>query len=297
LLTDTETETVLDEIKRRRTGQFYDVWRRFKKNRASLVGGGIVLAIGFLAVIAPLVAPYDPQQTFHGEELSPPSSKFLLGTDILGRDLLSYIIYGARTSLLVAIGGITIELVLALLVGGFGGYFGGYVDEVLSRFSEIVLTMPTLILMITAVAMFRVRSLPLIVIIMGLLSWPWMARVIRAQFYSLKEQTYVEAARSMGFRDRYIMFQHILPNALSPIIVLITLDAAFFILYEATLSFLGLGDPLAISWGIMVALGRKVIRRAWWVSTFPGIMIFIIVMALNLLGDGLRDALDVRAER
>jgi len=294
LLHDEET---LKNIRRRRTGQFYDVWRRFKKNRASLVGGTIVLGMVVLALLAPLIAPYNPTQTFHGEELSPPSSKFLLGTDLLGRDMLSYIIYGARTSLLVALGGVTIEILLALLIGGFGGYFGGYVDELLSRFSEIVMTMPTLILLITAVAMFRVRSILLIMIIMGLLGWPWMARVIRAQFYSLKEQTYVESARSMGFRDRYIIFHHILPNALSSIIVLATLDAAYYILYEATLSFLGLGDPLAISWGILVSLGRKVIRSAWWVSTIPGLMIFLIVMALNLLGDGLRDALDVRAER
>ena len=294
---ETEPDTGLEEIKKRRTGQFYDVWKRFKKNRMSLIGGGIVLGIVVLAILAPLIAPYDPNQTFHGEELNPPSSKFLLGTDMLGRDLLSYVLYGARTSLLVAGFGILIELGIALVIGGFGGYYGGYVDGGLARFTEIVMTIPTLLLLITAVAMFRVRSLMFIVLIIGLLSWPFMARVVRAQVYSIKEQTYVEAARSMGFRNRYILFHHVLPNALSPIIVLITLDAAFFILYEATLSFLGLGDPLAISWGVMVSIGRKQIRRAWWVSTFPGLMIFITVMGLNLLGDGLRDALDVRAER
>ena len=149
----------LEEIKRRRTGQFYDVWRRFKKNRASLVGGGIVFGMIIIAILAPLVAPYDPTQTFHGEELSPPSSKFLMGTDMLGRDVFSYMIYGTRTTLFVALGGILIELVFALLVGGFGGYFGGNIDEILSRFSEIVMTMPTLILMITAVAFLRTLNI------------------------------------------------------------------------------------------------------------------------------------------
>ncbi|MEM2703498.1 MAG: ABC transporter permease [Candidatus Bathyarchaeia archaeon] len=270
------------------------VWKRFKKNKASVGGGFITIIIVGIAIFAPLIAPHDPAKPNYGKELQPPSLDFPLGTDPGGRDILSYIIWGARTSLLVACGAILIEVAIGVLIGGIAGYFGGAIDEVLMRFTDIIMTLPTILLLLTAVSMLKMRSIVLITLIMGLLGWPWMARIVRSEFLSLKEATFVEAARSLGIGNWRIIVRHILPNAISPIIVVATLDAPFYIMYEATLSFLGLGDPTAISWGNLVARGKNVLTNAWWVATFPGLMIFITTIGLNLLGDGLRDAFDVR---
>jgi peptide/nickel transport system permease protein len=162
------------------------------------------------------------------------------------------------------------------------------------RFTEIILTLPTIILLIVAVSMLEVRSSNIIMIMMAVISWPWMARTVRSEFLQLKESNYVEAAKSLGASDFRIIFRHILPNAMSPIIVLATIDLAWFILYQATLAFLGLADPTEVSWGIMINLGRRYLRTSWWVTTFPGLAIFFSTLGFNLLGDGLRDALDVK---
>jgi peptide/nickel transport system permease protein len=282
-------------VKERKAGMLHIAWRRFKKNKVSIAGAIITLTIAGIAILAPLISPYNPEKLNYGKELQPPSWEFLLGTDTGGRDILSYIIWGARTSLLVAIGAILIEVAIGVLIGAIAGYFGGIIDEILMRITDIIMTLPTILLLLTAVSMFKVRSIVIITLIMGALGWPWMARIVRSEFLSLKESLFVEAAKSLGIGKLRIIFHHILPNAISPIIVVATLDAPFYIMYEATLSFLGLGDPTAISWGNLVARGKDVLTNAWWVATFPGLMIFITTIGLNILGDGLRDAFDVRA--
>lgn len=280
-----------------RSGQGYIVWRKFKRNKASLTGAAIVVGVILTAVLAPIVAPYNPR---HGDWIDPtrkflPSStKHLLGTDSLGRDVFSYIIWGSRPSILAALGVIIIEVIFALVIGGISGYYGGTIDDILMRITDLILTIPNIILLIVAVSMFKVRSMVVIVVVMGFLWWPWMTRIIRSQFLSLKESLYVEAAKSMGSSDLHIILYHILPNAISPIIVTATIDIAAAILSITTLTFLGLGDPTMISWGTIINDGRYYLRSAWWITTFPGIAIFITTLGFNLLGDGLRDAFDIK---
>ncbi|NVM22831.1 MAG: ABC transporter permease [Desulfobacterales bacterium] len=271
-----------------------EAWKRFRKGKSSIMGLVIVSFIIGMSVFAPLIAPHEPDALFYGDELKSPSAKFLMGTDRIGRDIFSYIVWGGRVSLFVAGGAVLIETIIALIIGGWAGYFGGLFDEIVMRFTDVIMTLPTIVILLVAVSMFRVRSIVLVTTIMGLLSWPWMTRIIRTQFLSLKEAPFVEAAKSMGASNIRIIFRYIFPNALSPIIVIATLDSAFFILYEATLAFLGLVDPTAISWGVMVATGKTVLRRAPWVTSFPSLMIFLTTLGFNLLGDGLRDYLDVK---
>jgi peptide/nickel transport system permease protein len=184
--------------------------------------------------------------------------------------------------------------VIGVVIGSISGYMGGRVDDVLMRLTEIVMTVPSLFLLIVMVSIFKVRGLHIIMTTIGLISWPQMARVVRSEVLSIKERNFVEAARSMGMNRFDIIVREILPNAIAPITVMMTLRLANAIIIESSLSFLGLGDPLAITWGSMLQRGHVVIRRAWWIATFPGIAILFATLAFNLLGDGLRDALDVR---
>ncbi len=174
------------------------------------------------------------------------------------------------------------------------GYFGGKIDEILMRITDIILTLPTLMLLIVAVTLFQVRSIHIIIMVMGIFGWPFVARVVRSEFLTLRERTYVEAAKSMGASNRRIMVSHILPNALSTIIVLATMEIPWYIFYEATLTFLGFGDPASPSWGVLLELGYYYMRQQWWMITFPGLALFITSLGFNLFGDGLRDALDVK---
>jgi len=270
------------------------IWRKFKRSKASIVGGGIVLIIIILAVFSRVLYPTNPNKIKPENMFLPPSNEHPLGTDSMGRDVLAWITWGAQTSLIVGLGAVLIETVIALVLGGLAGYYGGIIDEVLMRVTDIILVLPTIILLIVAISFFQVRSLLLIMSVIAFLSWPWTARVVRSQFLTIKESLYVEAAKSLGAKDRRIIIQHIIPNIISPIIVLATFDLAWFILYEATLTFLGFGDPLTVSWGTLINWGRVHLRRAWWITTFPGLMIFITVLGFNLLGDGLRDAFDIR---
>ena len=281
-----------------KSGQAYITWRKFKKNKVAIMGGTIVGSFLLFAALAPLIAPYSPRRVDWVDTLrkfSPPSSKHPLGTDNLGRDVFSYIVWGSRSSILIALGIIIIETIIALVIGGISGYYGGIIDNILMRISEVILTIPSLILLIVAVSMFKVRSSAMIMVLTGLLWWPWMCRIIRSEFLSLKERLYVDAAKSMGASDLRIIFRHILPNAVSPIIVSATFDLAAAILYITTLTFLGLGDPTMVSWGNMINDGRHYLRSAWWIATFPGIAIFITTLGFNLLGDGLRDAFDIKS--
>jgi len=269
-------------------------WKRFKRNPTVIFGSIIVLGIVLMAVLAPLISPYDPKMMQYNEVYVSPSSDHLLGTDELGRDMLSRIIYGSRTSLQVGITSVIILTVIGVIIGAISGYAGGQIDNVLMRITEIVMTLPSLFLLIVMVSIFKVRGLHIITMTIGLISWPQMARVVRSEVLSIKERNYIEAAKSMGESSLNIIFKEILPNAIAPITVMMTLQLASAIITESSLSFLGLGDPTAITWGSMLSRGHLVIRRAWWIATFPGIAIFFATLGFNLLGDGLRDALDVR---
>jgi len=281
-----------------KSGQAYIAWRKFKKNKVAIIGTIMVLILILMGVLAPFVAPYNPRRADWvdtSRKFSPPSSKYLLGTDNLGRDVFSYVVWGSRSSILIALGIIIIETIIALVIGSISGYYGGIIDNILMRISEVLLTIPSLILLIVAVSMFKVRSSSTIMVLTGLLWWPWSYRILRSEFLSLKESLYVEAAKSLGASDLRIIFRHILPNALSPIIVSATFDLAAAILYLTTLTFLGLGDPTVVSWGNMINDGRYYLRTAWWIATFPGIAIFFTALGFNLIGDGLRDAFDIKS--
>jgi len=225
----------------------------------------------------------------------PPSLEHPFGTDGQGRDMLTLVMYGARISLYVGLAAVSIEIILGVTIGMTAGYFGGKIDEVLMRLTDLVITLPTLMLLIVAVSMFRVRSISVIVLIMGVFGWPFIARVVRSEFLAIRETTFVEAAVSMGASNWRIIVHHILPNAFSSIIVLATMDIPWYIFYEATLTFLGFGDPSSPSWGVLLEIGYYYLTSYWWMITFPGLALFFTSLGFNLFGDGLRDALDVRA--
>ena len=287
-----ETEEVYEPSK---ATQFYVVWRKLKASKLAVFGAAIVLAISVVAVLAPLIAPYGPNDMYITEPLRPPFSEVWLGTDDWGRDMASLLILGARTSLYVGIGAILLEAAIGLTIGMIAGYFGGLIDELLMRIADAVLTLPTLMLLIIAVAMFRMSGLNVIILVSGLLGWPLLARIVRSEFLTLKQSTFVEAARSMGAGNLRIILRHILPNSMASIIVLLTMDIPWYIFYEASLTFLGFGDPTAASWGVLMEHGRRFLSsQGWWIAAFPGLAILITSLGFNLFGDGLRDALDVK---
>ena len=271
-----------------------EAWERFKRSKASLVGLAIIVPLVIIAIFVPVVAPYHPKSLIRGMSLKEPSRQHLMGTDNIGRDIFSWVLWGCRTSLLVGVGAVLIEIVIGLAIGALAGFYGGWMDHVLMRITDTMLALPAIILIIVAAAMFKVRSQLIIMVIMGAIGWPWLARVVRGEFLALKELAHVEAARAMGASDLRLISKHIIPNIIAPLLVLITLDIPSYILWESTITFIGLGDPTSVSWGLMLNFGRNFIRRAWWITTFPGLAIFISTLGFNLLGDGLRDALDIR---
>ena len=268
-------------------------WRKFKRNKLSLAGLAVVTGLVAAAVLAPYISPHNPNKMFWGKEYTPPCPEFPLGTDEMGRDVLSRVIWGARTSLYVGFGAVSVIVLIGVTIGAVSGYFGGWLDELLMRFTDIMLTIPTMLLLILIASIFQVRSLNIIIMSIGLIGWPTIARITRSQFLLIRELPYIDAARVAGLGHLRIIFKHILPNALPPIVVAATFDMASAILMETGLSFLGLGDPRAVSWGQMLSGGYTLLRYAWWIATFPGLAIFISVLGFNLLGDGLREALDI----
>ena len=284
-----ETEEVYEPSKATR---IFIVWRKLKISELAVFGFGIVLTLAVFAVFAPIIAPYDPSSM--GTSLRPPSMTHFFGTDARGRDMLTLVFYGARVSLYVGLATVSLELAIGLAIGMISGYFGGIIDEALMRMTDVILTLPELPLLIVAVSMFEVRSINIIILVMAVLEWPFMARVVRSEYLSLREATYVEAARSMGASNWRIIVRHILPNILSVMIVLATMDIPWFITLEATITFLGFGDPMSSSWGVLLERGVSLMSTAWWVITFPGLALLITSLGFNLLGDGLRDALDVK---
>lgn len=263
----------------------------------ALAGGMLVVFFTVIAILAPFLAPHDPRTPNIRNRMQPPSEEHLLGTDALGRDMLSRTIHGARISLLIAVLAVALSITIGILLGSLAGYYGGLFDSLLMRFVDLVLSFPTLYLLITLVALVG-PSIFMLVLVMGGLGWTGTARIVRAEFLRLREQEFSEAARAIGAGNLRIMFRHLLPNAMAPIIVATTLGVPGVILGESALSFLGLGVlPPEMSWGTLVNAGLPFFRTAWWLPIFPGLAIFLCVLGFNFLGDGLRDALDPRLKR
>jgi peptide/nickel transport system permease protein len=261
-----------------------------------MIGLVIVIGLYLIAVLAPVLAPYDPvaQGDLSTTAYLPPGSGHWLGTDQLGRDVLSRILYGARISLVIALVAVAIALLLGSLLGVVAGYLGGKVDALIMRFTDLVMAFPRLVLLILIMALFE-PSVTLIILVLGLTQWPGTARLVRGEVLSLREREFIQAARALGFGRVRIIGRHLLPNVLAPVIVAATLGIGNTIVLEAGLSFLGLGVQAPMpSWGTLVADGRQNLLGAWWLATFPGLAIVVTVLAFNLLGDGLRDALDPR---
>ncbi|HEX2282942.1 MAG TPA: ABC transporter permease [Thermomicrobiales bacterium] len=267
-------------------------------NKLNLVGLIIVVVFFFLAIFGQALAPHDPYaQDIIGSKLMPPSTTHPMGTDELGRDLLSRVMTGTRISLQVAAVVLGFAVVFGTLVGAVAGYFGGIVDEVLMRFTDMFLAFPALILAI-AIAAALGRELHWTMIALATVFWPWYARLVRGQILSIRERDFVAAAESIGMSGPRVLARHILPNAVSVIIIQLTLDVGYAILATSSLSFIGLGaQPPSPEWGTMMATARNYFREAWWYTTFPGVALTLTVFAFNVLGDGLQDALDPRSGR
>ena len=276
-----------------------DALRRLLSSKSSMLGLTIFVLIILVAVFAPLLARYDPTMQFRDglhADGSPvgPSAKFWLGTDALGRDLYSRLIYGARTSMEVAILANIVATIIGITVGAVAGFFGGVVDMALMRFTDVMMSFPILLLAAFLAVVFSPGMVVLIVII-GFVSWFYLARIVRGEILSVKNREYVEAAHSIGVRQSVILVRHLLPQVYGQIIVYVTLGFSTTVLYEAVLSFLGIGiQPPTPSWGNLIFDGDQYLTSAPWIAVFPGLVLAITVLGLNLLGDGLRDALDPR---
>jgi len=265
---------------------------RFVRNRMALWGTVFLAAVFVVVLAAPLLFPGDPMQIV-GKPFMSPFGSYLLGTDSLGRDIAAGIAYGGRTSLLVGLTATCVAMVVGVTIGAIAGFYGGRVDNALMRFTEFFQTIPTFLFAIVLVAVLS-PSLRSIVISIAVISWPPIVRLVRAEVIALRERDFVQACVCLGMTDREIIFRQILPNTFSPIIVAGSLMVATAILTEAALSFLGLGDPNAISWGFMIGAGRSFLQDAWWLCAIPGIAILLTVLSINLVGEGINDALNPR---
>ncbi len=270
-----------------------DFWVRYKRSRGAVLGLFIVLLILFMAGTASLFYPDDPFRLAGKPLAAPMTNGFFLGSDSLGRDVASGIVHGAKTSLLIGFVATIVSVFIGIFFGAFAGYFGGRLDDFLMRVTEIFQTIPSFIFAILLVAIMK-PSISSIVIAIAVVSWPGVARLVRGEFLALKNREFVQACHTLGMSDFRIMLREILPNCLSPIIVVGSLMIATAILIESGLAFLGLGDPNIMSWGFLIGAGRTMLRSAWWVCTFPGIAILVTVLAINLVGEGLNDALNPR---
>lgn len=269
-----------------------DIWRRYRRNKAAVVSliGFIFLLV--ITVLAPVLARSSPFKIVDERFLSP-SLERPFGTDNLGRDIYSQILYGARTSLLIAFLATLTSVSIGVIMGVFSGFFGGKIDELLMRITEWFQVIPRFFLALTLIALFGATVWNIVVVI-GISSWPRTARLVRAEMLSLKEREFVEAARVLGSSKLNLMFDEILPNATPPVIVNGSLEVANAITLESGLAFLGLGDPYVFSWGRILGNAQMFLRTAWWMAVFPGLAIALTVLALNLMGDGLNDALNPR---
>ncbi len=268
-------------------------WRLYRRNYSAVFGLLILATVIGLAATAHLFYPDDPFK-LAGKPMSPPVTEgFLLGSDSLGRDVAAGIAHGAKTSLLIGLVATLVAVGFGVIMGGLAGYYGGWIDDLLMRTTEMFQTIPSFVFAILLVAIMK-PSIESIVIAIAVVSWPAVARLVRGEFLSLRNREFVQACHTLGMGDLRIMLGEILPNCLSPIIVTGSLMVATAILIESGLSFLGLGDPNIMSWGFLIGAGRTVLRSAWWVCTFPGLAILVTVLAINLVGEGFNDALNPR---
>lgn len=297
-----DTEVPIEQL-----GQYQLVWRRFRRHTIALIGVVIIVLLVAMAIFAPLISPesffsnwnplagnIQPRWTFPWSH----DWKYIMGTDGQGHSMLMWITYGARVSLAVGLFSALLTMVIAVVVGGVAGYFGGWIDAIVMRITDVFLTLPFLPLIILLSFYLSGGNWLVIVLLFGVLSWPGAARLVRSYYLTFREQEFTEAARAVGVSDARIIFRHILPNALSPIIVATTLAVAGFIITEAAIDFLGVGikEP-TVSWGLSLASSEEFIGTGnWWWPFFPGVFLLLTVLAINFLGDGLRDALDVRSK-
>jgi peptide/nickel transport system permease protein len=280
------------------------VWRSYRRHKPAMIGTAIIAILALAAIFAPHLTPYDPEKTELDMMLQPPSLAHPMGTDELGRDLLTRLLYGGRVSLSIGVAAMALAVTVGAVIGGVAGFYGGWVDNLLMRFTDMMLSFPQLfVLIILALAL---RELPIealrgtaiasvasIVLVIAILAWMQVARLVRASFLSLKEKEFTEAARCVGVSNRRIMLRHLLPNAMSPIIVAATFRVATSIITESGLSYLGFGvQPPTPTWGNMLKNAQTNMTRAPWTAIFPGLMIFVAVIAINFIGDGLRDSMD-----
>jgi peptide/nickel transport system permease protein len=271
-----------------------DFWRRYRRKTSAVIGLVLLVFVFLVAVVGPLFVMSDPWDMATMPFLWPgQDAEFPLGSDTLGRDILTGIVHGSRVSLMIGFAATLAALGLGVTVGALAGYFRGWVDDVLMRITEIFQTVPTFLLAVVLVAIFK-PSMLTIVLAISAVTWPSIARLVRAEFLSLREREFVQSCVVIGMGETRIIFRQILPNCLPPIIVMSSVMVASAILTESGLSFLGLGDPNLMSWGTMIGIGRDAMRTAWYMSALPGVAILITVLALNLVGEGLNDALNPR---
>jgi ABC-type dipeptide/oligopeptide/nickel transport system permease subunit len=280
-----------------------DGWLRLRKNKLAMFGLALVILICIAAILAPIITRYDPYEQLIWSEgksaqLSPPSARHWFGTDIYGRDIYTRVIYGARISLQIGFAATAMSVIIGVILGSLAGYYGGVIDDIISWLTNVIFAFPFLLFVLALVA-YLPPSLPLMYSAIGIISWASFARVARGQVIQVKRMEYVEAATAIGGGDGRIIFKHILPNILAPIIIQASLEVGSIIMLESSLSFLGFGiQPPKPAWGYMINEGRQYfLSGQWWWSVFPGIAIMLLVLGFNLLGDGLRDALDPRLKQ
>jgi ABC-type dipeptide/oligopeptide/nickel transport system permease subunit len=304
-------------VKRRSASQWAVAWRRFKRNKAGIVGLVIVVGVVFVGIFGDFLAPYPAfpnqgwQEPFYkGDVRTPPNSRYLLGTDVLGTDVLSAILHGTKYALYVGVVVTLITMAIAIAVGAVAGYFGSWTDNILMRITEIFLVFPSLLFILIFVRVLTLGAgvgtslnflgisipigLSMVILVLAIFNWPGDARMIRGEFMRVRELEFVEAEKALGASNKRIIFRHILPNILSSIIVVASLTIAYAILLEAGVSFLGFGDVNTMTWGQILENNFENMRVVWWAELFPGLAILITVFGFNLLGDGLSDALNPR---
>ncbi len=278
----------------KKEGLLKQTWQGLRKNRLAMFGFCLLLALILTAIFANVLAPYPEEAQDLTASFQPPSAQHFFGTDEYGRDIFSRLIYGSRISIAIGAVAATLSALIGIVIGSLAGFYGGKVDNVLMRLIDIMMAIPSTLLGISIVAALG-NGIRNVIIAVAIGAVPSYARIVKASILSVKEQVFVEAARANGASDFHIIFHHILPNCLAPIIVQITMGVAKAILEASALSFIGLGvQPPSAEWGAMLSAGRSYIRRAWWIVTFPGLALAMLIFGLNLFGDGLRDALDPR---
>jgi peptide/nickel transport system permease protein len=298
---ETLNESSLDasqEKIERRVSYYYTVLKRFLTHRPGMFGLAVIVITLLSAVFAENIAPYDPYLLNPPNRFQAPSSDHLMGTDNLGSDILSRIIFGARYSLIIAISVVILSMTIGVTLGLISGYYGGFVDEIVTRSTDAFMAVPSFFIYITALSMWDVRGIWTITAIMGFMMWPTFAKVVRSEVLSMKERPFVEAGRSMGASDFRLITRYILPNIWGTIVIIASFRMAAAILTETGLNFIGLGDPTVCSWGSMITRAHRSGAQLvyWWAPVFPGLAITIVTWAFNLFGDGLRDSLDIKQE-